>query len=170
MGADLASGQAVERLLPYSAQELFDVAADVERYPEFLPGWIAASVRTRERGVESSVYYTDQVVGFGPVRVRFASRTVLRPPYRTDVASDDPSFRGFRLSWIFIAEPHGKCRVILRAVFEFRSRLLQSAAEHALGAVAADVLSAFEARARALYGRAVSSQRAEAASERRPAT
>jgi hypothetical protein len=53
-----------ERLLPYSPEQLFDLAADVERYPRFLPWWIAARVKTRE----GNVYYTDQDLAFGPIR------------------------------------------------------------------------------------------------------
>jgi len=53
--------QSVERLLPYSRARLFDLAADVERYPEFLRWWISARIRRRQ----TDVYYTDQVVAFG---------------------------------------------------------------------------------------------------------
>lgn len=45
--SDFALSRPVERLLPYRAEQLFDLAADVERYPEFLPLWIAARIRSR---------------------------------------------------------------------------------------------------------------------------
>ena len=48
----------VERSLPYSAEQMFDLAADVERYPEFLRWWITARIRQR-RG---EIFYTDQVL------------------------------------------------------------------------------------------------------------
>jgi coenzyme Q-binding protein COQ10 len=152
--AGLPQSQAVERMLPYRAEQLFDLAADVERYPEFLPLWIAARIRKREPGVDHTVYHTEQTVGFGPVRLRFESRTVLRRPERIDVASDDPRFRGFSLSWTFEPQPGGKCRVRLAAAMEFRSPLLQRAAGRALAAVTGEIIAAFEARARRLYGRA----------------
>lgn len=140
----------MERLLPYGAAQLFELAADVERYPEYLPGWIAVRIRKREAGA----YYTEQVVGLGPVRLEFESRVVLRPPERIDVTSDDPRFRAFRLWWIFEPQPGGRCRVSVTAAVQFRSRLLQRAAYRALGAAAGDIIAAFEARARHLYGRA----------------
>lgn len=152
VGAELAPSRVAERLLPYRPEQLFDLAADVERYPEFLPLWIAARIRKREPGVDQTVYYTDQAVGFGPVRLRFESRTVLRRPERIDVASDDPRFRGFSLSWTFEPQPGGKCRVRLAAAVEFRSRLLQRAADRAVAAVAGEIIAAFEARARKRYG------------------
>ena len=86
------SSQKRERLLPYTAEQLFHLAADVERYPEYLRWWIAARIRKRE----ANVYCTDQVLGLGPVRVRFGSRTVLQtvlqPPTRIDVTSKDYPF------------------------------------------------------------------------------
>ena len=50
--------------LPYSPEQLFDLAADVERYPEFLPWWVAARVRKRE----GNVYYTDQIIAIAMIR------------------------------------------------------------------------------------------------------
>jgi Polyketide cyclase / dehydrase and lipid transport len=90
--------QKVERVLSFCGPEqLFDLAADVERYPEFQRWWIAARIRKWE----GDSYYTDQVLGFGPIRVRFGSKTVLHRPERIDVTSDEPPFRRFALSWIF---------------------------------------------------------------------
>jgi len=133
----------VERWLPYSPEKLFDLAADVERYPEFLRWWTAARVRKRE----GEVYYTDQVVGLGPIRVRFNSKTVLHRPERIDVTSDQSPFRQFRLSWIFAPEPDAGCRVSLVVELEFCSRLLQKVVGHVLPAAIADIIAAFEARA-----------------------
>jgi coenzyme Q-binding protein COQ10 len=83
--------QSVERLLPYGRARLFDLAADVERYPEFLRWWISARIWRRR----TDVYYTDQVVAFGPLRVGFRSKTILRRPARIEVVSDEPPFSGF---------------------------------------------------------------------------
>ena len=139
--------QKVERWLPYRPEQLFDLAADVERYPEFLRWWLAARVRDRE----ASAYRTDQVLGLGPIRVRFASKTVLHRPQRIDVTSDEWPFRQFGLSWIFEPQRPAGCRVILVAELELRSWLLQGVVDRILPAVTADIISAFEARARRLY-------------------
>ncbi len=80
--------------LHHEPEQLFDLAADVERYPNFLPWWVAACIRERDR----DVYYTDQVVGFGIGRASFSSKTVLRRPERIDVTSTDRPFRHFNLS------------------------------------------------------------------------
>lgn len=140
----------VERLLPYSPERLFDLAADVERYPDFLRWWIAARIQKREVGV----YYTHQVLGLGPIRVSFGSKTMLRRPERIDVISDEPPFRQFRLSWIFESRPGRRCRVGLAAECQFRSYLLERLVDRVLPAAIADTMVAFETRARQLYGHA----------------
>jgi coenzyme Q-binding protein COQ10 len=139
--------QRVERLLPYSPPRLFDLAADVERYPEFLRWWISARIRERGEGV----YYTDQVLGLGPIRVSFGSRTVLSRPERIDVTSAEPPFRQFHLSWGFKPHRRNRCRVSLIAALEFRSPVLERLASWVLPASIAETITAFEERADQLY-------------------
>lgn len=138
----------MERLLPYRAEQMFDLAADVERYPEFLPLWIYVRIRKREPGA----HQTEQAVGLGPLRLRFESRALLLRPERIDVISEDPHFSEFRLSWIFEPRPGGRCLVRLAAAIELRSPL-QRAAERALRAAAKDIIAA-EKSILALYGAA----------------
>ncbi len=141
----------LDRVLAHGRPEqLFDLAADVERYPEFLRWWIAARIRRRE----GNIYYTDQIVGLGPLRVRFGSKSVLRRPERIDVISDEPPFRHFGLTWIFEPQPPEGCRVSVIAEMDLRSRVLQRVMERLLPGAVADIVAAFEARARLLYERA----------------
>jgi coenzyme Q-binding protein COQ10 len=140
--------QSIERELPYTPGQLFDIAADVSTYPEFLPWWIAVRVRDRNE----TGYCTDQVLGLGPVRMTFASTTVLDPPSRIDVASSDRAFRQFRLSWLFHPLRATACRVGLAIELDLRSRLLQALLEGFARDTAGDIMSAFESRADRLYG------------------
>lgn len=71
--------QRIERVLPYNSEMLFDIAADVERYSEYLPWWIEAQVTRRE----ADRYWTDQTITFGPLRARFSSLTALRATRET---------------------------------------------------------------------------------------
>ncbi len=139
--------QRVDRLLPYSREQLFDLAADVERYPEFLRWWIMARIWKRE----GKVYYTDQILGLGPIRLHFCSRTELHRPERIEVISDEAPFRHFRLSWIFQSHSGDHCQVTLVAEFELRSGLLQRLIGRVLPVAIADVIAAFEIRAHELY-------------------
>ncbi|MFQ5773629.1 MAG: type II toxin-antitoxin system RatA family toxin [Kiloniellaceae bacterium] len=138
----------VERVLPYTAEQLFDLAADVERYPDFLPWWVGARVVKRD----GDVYYTDQIVRFGIVRQRFSSKTALRRPERIDVTSNDRPFKDFHLTWSFDPLPDGGCRVALAIDLELRSRLFHELFAQALVQAAGRIISAFEARARRLHG------------------
>jgi coenzyme Q-binding protein COQ10 len=144
-----------EHMLPYPRTALFDLAADVEQYPQYLTGWISARIYERQ----SEVWYAEQIVGFGPVRLRFRSRAEMRRPERIEVSSDDPQFRRFRLLWEFDAVRGNDCRVALGIELDLRSMLLQRGLER-LGPTAADeVLRAFERRAGELFGPAPSGLR-----------
>ena len=136
-----------ERPLPYRAVELFDLAADLERYPQYLPGWISAQVYLRG----PDVCHAEQVVGFGPVRMRLRTVAHMYRPERIEVTSDDSRFRQFHLLWRF-RQAGGDCSVGLRVELELRSRLLQSWVDRGAHGTVAQVLRAFEARARQLYG------------------
>src|SRR5262249_62388613 len=83
-----------ERLLPYSPEQLFDLAADVERYPKFLHWWKVARVKRKD----GDVYYTDQNLAFGPDHVSFGSKSTLRRPDRIDDTSYISRFRVLKLS------------------------------------------------------------------------
>jgi coenzyme Q-binding protein COQ10 len=107
-------------------------------------------VRIRKR--EGDVYYTDQVVGFGVIRQRFDSKTVLRRPERIDVTSTDRKFRRFHLIWLFDPLPDAGCRVALAVDLELRSKLIQNLFGRAISRTVGSIMSAFEARAHRLYG------------------
>ena len=136
--------------LPYTAEQLFDLAADVERYPDFLPWWVAARILRRE----GDVYYTDQVIRFAMVRKRFGSKTVLQRPGRIEVTSTDGPIRTLHLTWHFDPRPDDGCQVSLAADVHLRSRLIQDLFARAMARAVGPIMSAFEAEAHRLYGTA----------------
>jgi coenzyme Q-binding protein COQ10 len=137
------------RVLPHQPEELFDIAADVERYPEFLPWWLSAKIRRRD----GDVYYTDQVIGFGPVTQRFSTKTVLRRPKEIGVTATEGPFETFNLTWRFGAVEKVRCEVTIVGEIEFRAPLLGGVLSRAMGGAAGSIISAFEARARWLHDR-----------------
>jgi len=139
---------AVSRVLPFRREALFDIAADVERYPEFLPGWLSASIRRRG----DSMYVTDQVVGFGPIQQRFTSTTVLKRPETITVTSVDPAFESFALNWTFEPLSGDSSKVALSGALELRAPLLGGLFSRAATGQIDAILAAFEARARSLLG------------------
>jgi len=136
------------RVIPCRCDQFFDMVADVESYPEFLPFWRLAHVYRRE----GDVYYTDQQVGIGLfVHQTFRSCTKLDRPGRIDVTSDDGIFKDFRISWRFEPVADGNCRVEFTLSCEARSRLLSEVMDLMLLETARTMVTAFEARARRLY-------------------
>lgn len=139
---------AEQRRLPYSAEQLFDLVAEVERYPEFLPWCVGARIRER-RG---NVIVADLLIGFRMVRERFTSRVVLDRPLRIDVAYSEGPFRYLTNHWSFIPQPDGSCVIDFYVDFEFHSRVLQKIIGMLFNEAVRRMVGAFEARARHLYG------------------
>jgi coenzyme Q-binding protein COQ10 len=137
----------VGHVLPFTCEQVFDVAADIERYPAFLPWWISASISRRE----ANTCYVEQVVGRGPVRMRFASKAVLQRPERLDISSSDESFRQFNLALLVVPSPSGGCSLSICAQVQLHSLFLQRILSQFLATSIEDVIVAFDRRARALY-------------------
>lgn len=138
---------AEKRVLPYTPEQLFDLVAAVERYPEFLPWCTAARVRSRDGGV----MVADMAIGFRMIRERFTSRVVLDRPRTIDVAYADGPFKRLTNRWQFIPVPGG-CEIDFFVDFEFRSKLLEKMIGLLFEEACRRMVSAFETRAKALYG------------------
>jgi coenzyme Q-binding protein COQ10 len=126
-----------------SCEQVFDLVADVERYPEFLPLWRWARIARKE---EQREYVTEQEIGLGPIRERFVTRTMLARPTNIQVTSDDELFRAFHIHWEFVPMRSG-CRASIVLRWEMRSRALQRAIDLLLPGVARSMVDAFRARA-----------------------
>jgi len=128
--------------LPFSCVAAFDLAADIESYPSFLPGWISAHIQRRDE----NICWVDQVIGLGPIRLEFSSQAVLHRPERIEVTSMQAPFRQFNLTWLFEALPSGACQVSVIAQIETQSRLIQHLVDRVLPTALDDVVTAFVAR------------------------
>src|SRR5260221_2784155 len=84
-----------QRILPYTAEQMFDLVADVEKYPQFLPWCVAARIRER-KGNEISA---DLAIGFKMYRERFTSRGILDRPHTIHVTYSDGPFRYLENEW-----------------------------------------------------------------------
>ena len=131
----------------YSCEQLFDLVADVGRYPQFLPWCVGARVRSRTEGE----LLADLTIGFGPFRESFASRVTLTRPGLIRVRYEKGPFRYLNNSWEFTPEPQG-CRVDFHVDFEFRSRILQAAIGVVFLEAVRRMVNAFLRRAAEVYG------------------
>ena len=138
---------AEQRVLPYSPEQLYDLVADVERYPEFLPWCLGCRIKRRQE----QLLIADLVIGFKMFRERFTSRVSLDPAdRRIHVAYVDGPFKYLDNHWVF--HPHDEgCLIDFYVDFEFRSRLLQSVIQPLFDEAVRRMVRAFEGRAKELY-------------------
>jgi len=134
--------------LRYAATQLFDLIADVERYPEFLPWVLAARIRRRE----GQTIWVDMTLGTRFLRRRFSTVGLLERPHRITINSDDAMLERFEQRWTFKTAPDGGADVEYRVDFRFRSRLLQALIGGPFADRAQAIAQAFNSRARQLYG------------------
>ena len=135
------------KLVAYRPEQLFDLVADVGKYPQFLPWCAGARVRSRSEGE----LVADLTIGFGPFRENFTSRVVLDRPRQVRVRYENGPFRYLKNQWTFSPDPKG-CRVDFFVDFEFRSRLLQAAIGVVFNEAVRLMVNAFLKRAREVYG------------------
>ena len=146
---------AEKRVVPYTAEEMYALIADVGRYPEFLPWCAAARVRSRTPLDDGTgeVMDADLVVSFKVYREKFGSRVTLRPEARTiDVEYLEGPFRYLQNHWAFTPLDGGRCEVDFFVDFEFRSTILQKLIGLVFHEAMMRIVRAFERRAQALYG------------------
>ncbi len=138
---------AENRLVPYRPDQMFDLVADIGRYPEFLPWCVGAQIRS----ATDAEKLADLTIGFGPFRERFTSRVALARPDRVDVHYENGPFRFLRNAWRFTPDPAG-CQVAFSVDFEFRSLLLRAAIGAVFTEAVRRMVAAFLQRAHVLYG------------------
>ncbi len=139
------------RHLPYSAEQMFDLVADVRRYPEFLP-WVTA-MRVRADGPAETL--ADMIVGFKSLRETFTSRVRKQRPEAITVDYVEGPLKFLRNEWRFRPEAGG-CAVEFSVDFAFRNRVFEMLAGQVFQAALRRMTAAFEARAAVLYGSAAS--------------
>ncbi len=140
-----------KRVVPYSADLMYRVVAEVEHYPEFLP-WVTG-LRVKSRS--GNIIIAEMLVGYRTFRERYTSKVVLDPQNRhIDVAQIDGPFRKLENHWRFT--PKGpengmdRCEIDFTIDFEFKNRVLAAVAGAAFEKVMLRMSQAFEARAAAL--------------------
>lgn len=140
------------RRVPFTAEQMFALVAEVERYPEFVPlcEGLRVTSRTREGGAELLI--ADMDVGYKSIRETFTSRVSLEPDKSSvRVEALAGPFRYLENNWSF--EPvAGGCDVQFQIAYEIRSMMLQMLAGAVLEQAFRRFAEAFEERARQIYG------------------
>ena len=144
---------AERRIVRFAPHQLFDLVADVPRYPEFLPWCTAARIRRQEA---PNLQLAELASGFGPFHEKFVSRIVLTPDAeggpRIETTGVEGPFRQLASRWVFEPHPDGT-QIRFSLEFEFRSLLLQQTVRLLFAEAVKRMVGAFEARAGQLYGK-----------------
>lgn len=139
---------AERKVLRYTPEQLFEMVADVRRYPEFLPWCVGARVISRSE----TELVADLTIGFKMFRETFRSQVALERPHHIHVRYLNGPFRYLNNHWRFHPHPQGT-EVDFFVDFEFRSRLLQAVIGTVFNEAVRLMVRAFERRAMQLYGR-----------------
>jgi coenzyme Q-binding protein COQ10 len=137
-------------LLPYPCEQVFDMVADIERYPEFLPGWTHARILDRN----DNRLHAEQQLQTGPAVFRFHSTALLEPCVAIHISSGDGPFRDMHIDWGFSPLTGDQCRVTIEMTLAMQPGLANGALRLLLEAGSSELLPLFGRRARALYSRA----------------
>jgi len=143
-----------KRRVRHSAAEMFDLVADVETYPEFVPLCERLHVRTRKIMDDGrEILVADMTVAYGPFRESFTSKVTLdRPGMKVLVEYLDGPFRHLENVWTFTALGPRTAEIDFFISYEFRSRTLGALMGAMFDRAFRRFAEAFEARADALYG------------------
>jgi coenzyme Q-binding protein COQ10 len=148
---------AEKKVLPYTPEQLFDMVADVRRYPEFLPWCVGARIISRSE----TELVADLTIGFKMFRETFRSHVALERPNHVHVRYLTGPFRYLNNHWRFRPVQNGVApeargpatEVDFFVDFEFKSRLLQAVIGTVFNEAVRLMVRAFERRAFALYRR-----------------
>ena len=139
--------------LPYSADQMYALVADVAKYPQFLPWCAAARIRSvTDLGAGREEMLADLVISFKVFRERFGSKVILDPARRhIDTEYLDGPFKYMKSTWDFAPRADGGCDVAFFVDFEFKNALLQGVIGLVFNEAMQRIMRAFETRAKALY-------------------
>ena len=139
------------RRVPFSARQMFDVVADIERYPQFLPLCEGLVVRSRDDAGTATVLVATMTVGYGAIRESFTSRVTLRPEQgEIFVTYLDGPFSHLDNQWRF-RDANGGSHIDFFIDYAFSSRVLALLMGAMFDKAVRKYTSAFETRAHALY-------------------
>jgi coenzyme Q-binding protein COQ10 len=135
-----------EIILPYTAQQLYALVADVEKYPEFIPWCVATRIRERD---EKSIL-ADMVVGFKGITEKYTSRVHLLEN-EIEIEYISGPFATLENNWKFTALENGS-KISFVIKFQFKSKILQALIGGLFETACHKMVSAFTERAKKLYG------------------
>ena len=140
----------VERsvLVPHSASQMFDLVADVEKYPEFMPWCGGASVSARdEKGMQASI-----TISLAGIKQTFTTRNTHEYPTCIELELVDGPFSVLKGKWQFIALSEDACKVLFTLNYAFSNRALETLVGPIFNRIATSFIDSFTQRAQVCFG------------------
>lgn len=137
---------AEKRKIPHTPEQMFNLVAAVDLYPQFLPWCTDADIRYRDK----ELLLADLKVGFGPFKEVFGSRVELYKPNKIIVTYDRGPLKYLSNQWLFLPDPDG-CVIDFFVDFEFKSKIMQKAMGIVFNEAVHKMVSAFVKRADVCY-------------------
>jgi ribosome-associated toxin RatA of RatAB toxin-antitoxin module len=135
-------------LVPYRAQQMFDLVERVEDYPKFLP-WCGGA-RILQQTTEETLARID--IDYHGVRTHFTTANRNQPPDRIVISLRDGPFRRLDGIWQFRALSDSACKVEFELNYEFATPVLEGLIGPVFGRIADSFIEAFVKRAVAVHG------------------
>jgi coenzyme Q-binding protein COQ10 len=145
------------RRVQHRADQMFDLVADVERYPEFVPLCQALKIRQRKNNPDGTeTVIADMTVSFKLVKETFTSEVTLdREHLKILVRYLKGPFSNLENRWTFEAKGEEVCEVGFFIGYEFKSKMLATLMGAMFDAAFGRFSAAFEKRADMVYGKRV---------------
>ncbi len=141
------------RHVPFTPRQMYDLVADVEKYPQFLPLTEALRIRRREQTGNPEVFTADMTVGYKAIHETFLTRVSLYPDVpKVEARYIDGPFRHLENRWQFHASSKGGCEIEFFIDYAFKSHMLALLVGALFDKAFRKFAEAFEERARAVYG------------------
>ncbi|MBF0380335.1 MAG: type II toxin-antitoxin system RatA family toxin [Magnetococcales bacterium] len=133
--------------VPYSAQQMYDLVVDMDRYPEFIP-WLA---KARKYDEKDNQFMSEMTISFKGMRETFKTKDTVIPGKKISISNVSGPFKHLDSEWCFTDSPSGGCTIDFFIDFRFKSRLIEMALGPVFGEASRRMVEAFRNRADAIY-------------------
>lgn len=142
---------AEKRILPFSPRQLYDVVADIQHYPDFLPWVTTTKVSKHHKDKDGEHFLADVTIGYKIFTYPYKCRVHLTPHHRIDIEYIEGPFTYLNNHWIFTPLNEKLTEIDFFIDFEFHTPALQTFLQPVFTQVVSHMISAFEKRAFEIY-------------------
>ncbi|KAJ9053097.1 hypothetical protein DSO57_1027536 [Entomophthora muscae] len=142
-----------KKVLPHSPIQVFDVIANIEKYPEFLPYCTGAKIHSQISESEITRITASLSIGFSAFNEAYTSNVILQSPRIIKIQSNNSSlFKTLTSNWVLLPDnKSGGCQVNFDLNFVPHSSLYASVSRLYFSEISASMIEAFEKRCKSVY-------------------